>query len=70
MPSAVDKDEEEEDMQALTELQTPDIPESEEPDVVDAEYDVRHCRVFSPYHSKVTFNPRKRCAHVSLLSLS
>ncbi|XP_075872948.1 adenylate kinase 9 isoform X2 [Nelusetta ayraudi] len=41
VPSAVDKDEEEEDMQALTELQTPDVPESEDPDVVEAEYDIQ-----------------------------
>lgn len=47
VPSAADKDEEEEDMQALTELQTPDLPEPEDPDVVEAEYDVRFCYVWT-----------------------
>lgn len=50
VPSAADKDEEEEDMQALTELQTPDIPEPEDPDVVEAEYDVRFCQVLPSTH--------------------
>lgn len=56
VPSAADKDEEEEDMQALTELQTPDVPESEDPDVVEAEYDVSYCQVF--LYSKASFHPR------------
>lgn len=58
VPSAVDKDEEEEDMQALTELQTPDVPESEDPDVVETEYDVRYGQVLSAVDSKATPDPR------------
>lgn len=58
VPSAADKDEEEEDMQALTELQTPDVPESEDPDVVEAEYDVRYCQSVLAFHSKASFHPR------------
>lgn len=69
VPSAVDKDEEEEDMQALTELQTPDIPESEDPDVVETEYDVRCCQVFSAFDSKASLDPRNGSV-ASLGSLS
>lgn len=41
VPSAVDKDEEEEDIQALTELQTVDEGPSES-DAAEAEYDVSY----------------------------
>lgn len=41
VPSAVDKDEEEEDIQALTELQTADEVTSET-DAAEAEYDVSY----------------------------
>lgn len=59
VPSAADKDEEEEDMQALTELQTPDIPQPEDPDVVEAEYDVRFRQVL-PSIYKYFFHPRNK----------
>lgn len=64
----MDKDEEEEDMQALTELQTPDIPESEDPDVVEAEYDVRYCQVFSPSTQKHRFTLGMARSRLSALS--
>lgn len=67
VPSAADKDEEEEDMQALTELQTPDVPEPEDPSVVEAEYDVRFCQVCLLLISIVQSS--EPVAHISLLSL-
>lgn len=54
-------------MQALTELQTPDIPQPEDPDVVEAEYDVRFCQVLPSIH-KYFFQPRNKSL-TSLCSL-